>query len=625
MGYSIKQKIDICLMAEANAEMTQTDLALWAKSRFNSTKAPSQTTISRILAKKDELISLKEHEYKLIRRRRLTNTLLRKVLLEWITQCVWNNIPITAPIILSSASNFWKQLPDHLKDGTGEFSFKWCSQFLAKVNINLSTIDRDLYANRLRVWNFEERDYIKRLLANIPDSKIYTLGEVFISHDLHLDKSEYKDSSDILTCMLCTNVDGSDKMDPLIIGRYENYPSFESRSSVKASAKHGVSYHSNRKRWLTSTLFYDWLSIIDKRLALVNKDIVLILDDSASHRVVNIKLQRIRLLYTSSTSNSLPMDWGLEKAFRLSFRYEQFVELQRRQLKRREFTTSEEMEFTMSDTFDVIKTAWNSLPVSRIQSAWKQAGILPDSLTASFTRIKTFDNSLEVRLKRAIDQVVVGERWDVASLMDLSIEKKINKTFLSSEEIVDSCIVDNYDDFDHATGKALRAPFSHTLGQDLERLKRWSKVHQMYGQNNQQNASFEEHYWGLDFQDDLREHFQDDLPEEFQFDENIQDLDMLSPENTVIIPQLHDMSRLGPQAQWTGRSASTPVVNLSAYYLDPAQQSFLTPAQIISNEERLEIVQSFMNVINSDATLAVSRHTRIEVTELYQRLLAEMG
>ena len=57
MGYTIKQKIGICLKAEANPEMTQSDLALWAMKEYNSERPPSQTTISRILNSKNDIIS----------------------------------------------------------------------------------------------------------------------------------------------------------------------------------------------------------------------------------------------------------------------------------------------------------------------------------------------------------------------------------------------------------------------------------------------------------------------------------------------------------------------------------------------------------------------------------------
>lgn len=98
MGYTIKQKIEICLKAESNPHMTQSDLAVWAMKEYGLTRPPSQTTISRILSSKNDIIASKEDEFKLVRRRKQTNPLLRKILTEWITQATWEGIPITTPL-----------------------------------------------------------------------------------------------------------------------------------------------------------------------------------------------------------------------------------------------------------------------------------------------------------------------------------------------------------------------------------------------------------------------------------------------------------------------------------------------------------------------------------------------
>lgn len=93
MGYTIKQKIGICLKAEANPEMTQSDLALWAMKEYNSERPPSQTTISRILNSKNDIISRKESEFELIRRRKRANPLLRRILTEGLPKQIGKEYP----------------------------------------------------------------------------------------------------------------------------------------------------------------------------------------------------------------------------------------------------------------------------------------------------------------------------------------------------------------------------------------------------------------------------------------------------------------------------------------------------------------------------------------------------
>lgn len=137
MGYTIKQKIEICLQSEVNPSMTQSELALWAKEKYGSQKPPSQTTISRILSSKSEILGSKESDFSLVRRRKQSNPLLRKILTEWITQALWESIPITTPIIQLTANAIWTRLRADSKDGNGVFNLKWCNHFVKKLNINL--------------------------------------------------------------------------------------------------------------------------------------------------------------------------------------------------------------------------------------------------------------------------------------------------------------------------------------------------------------------------------------------------------------------------------------------------------------------------------------------------------
>lgn len=75
MGYNIKQKIEIYLNLEVNPQMPQSDLAKWAMKNFSTEKAPSKTTISRILSSKNEILGAKESEFLRGRRGKVSNPL----------------------------------------------------------------------------------------------------------------------------------------------------------------------------------------------------------------------------------------------------------------------------------------------------------------------------------------------------------------------------------------------------------------------------------------------------------------------------------------------------------------------------------------------------------------------
>lgn len=398
-------------MAERHPKWTQLELAKWAYETFQLPKIPSQGTISRLLARKSTYMNCKEHEKDANRLRKPNNLLVRKILQEWISQSLWNGIPITSPIIQDTAQAVWHRIPAEHREGNGSFSYKWISNFLSKMDVNISVLDEEL-PKTPKVWTFEERDVLKAYFSKIPPKDLFTLDEAFLSYNLPLDYAQYEASSiqrriEVATVMLCSNLDGSEKLKPVVVGKYDSYKSFrnyfpnepndpvsQSMLGTKMAKKFDISYHSNRKAWLTSNLFHNWLVRWDKRLVAVNRKIWIVLDDSCCHRIINLRLQNINLVYTSSNSKFLPFNWGVWDEFKTRYRIQQYqalIDLQNRISKniqnknksernecipngKKCLISFEQSQLTMSNAFKFIKKAWDDIPVDAIKANWKSSG-----------------------------------------------------------------------------------------------------------------------------------------------------------------------------------------------------------------------------------------------------------
>lgn len=383
MGYTIKQKIDICLKAESNPEMTQSDLALWAKEKYGSDKPPSQTTISRILSSKNELVASKDADFTLVRRRRQQNPLLRKILGEWITQAIWENIPITTPIIQLTASAIWKRLPMEQKDGNGIFTQKWCSHFVKRLNVCLTGTEQDIAENpgnyKLnKIWKLDEKVELKEYISNLIHKEnykpqdIFTIDEFQLFYQLPLDqifdissidkglKQLSSSPENLLTIMLGCNINGTEKLTPLIVGKYERFDlSQSSHTSLKnlpiqsinqqvllnrLTEIYQIFYKSNGNKWITLSMFQNYLLTLDHKLGNQSppRKILIILDDSSSHRIINVKFNNIRLcylknnisqknpyntLYSGVKFDYLPMSFGIVDEFKILYRLQQYLEM----------------------------------------------------------------------------------------------------------------------------------------------------------------------------------------------------------------------------------------------------------------------------------------------------------
>lgn len=383
MGYTIKQKIDICLKAESDPGMTQADLAIWAQLQYGGSKPPSQTTISRILSSKNDLIASKETDFQLVRRRKQLNPLLRKILSEWITQACWEHIPITTPIIQLTANAIWNRLPNSEKDGNGIFNHKWCNYFIKKLNINLAGNLEDIQNNPSnyklnKVWKLDEKlelkSYLKELIEreNYRPCDIFTIDEFKLFYSLPLDqifdvssidkglKQSSFSTENSLTIMLGCNLDGLEKLTPLIVGKYDRFDvSQSSENNLKHLASTSVStetlmnkitrayqlsYKSNTNKWITSSMFQNYLLTLEHKLSNLSpkRKLLIILDDSSSHRIINLKFKNIRLcylknnndhrnpynsVYSGSKFDYLPMSFGIIEEFKILYRLQQYLEM----------------------------------------------------------------------------------------------------------------------------------------------------------------------------------------------------------------------------------------------------------------------------------------------------------
>lgn len=464
---SIEQRYNICLMAERHPKWTQLELARWAYEAFQLPKTPSQGTISRLLAKKDVYMNCKDNEKAANRVRRPNNVLVRRILQEWVSQSIWNGIPINSPIIQDTAQSVWYRIPAEHREGNGSFSYKWINNFLSKMDVNISNLDEEL-PKPPKVWTFEERNVLKEFFAKLPPQDLFTLDETFLAYNLPLDYAQYETSQiqrkvEVASVMLCSNLEGSEKLKPVVVGKYNSYRSFrnyfpeepsdplsQSLLGEKMARRFGISYHSNRKSWLTSNLFHDWLARWDKRLAADNRKIWIILDDSCSHRIINPRLKNIELIYTSANSRFLPFNWGVLDEFKTRYRIQQYqalIDLQKTFEKRthkKMLITFEQSQLTMSNAFKFIKKAWKGIPVETIRANWKSSGILPPEMiqldeTVSMAFKK--NEGLEAKLNSLCNEFYCAKKWDHDVLLDLNIENK-NTNFLSTEELVESAIVD---------------------------------------------------------------------------------------------------------------------------------------------------------------------------------------
>lgn len=570
MGYTIKQKIEICLKSEANPQMTQTDLATWAMKNFSSDKPPSQTTISRILSSKNDILGAKESEFQLVRRRKVSNPLLRRILTEWITQARWEKIPITTPIIQLTANAIWTRLPANVKKGNGVFNHKWCNHFVKKLNINLTGSPESIKENvgfaLNKVWQLDEKIELKRYVAQLIAEKnyrpqdLFTIDEFLLLYSLPLDQIfdvSYIDKGlaqnnnapeHMLTIMLGCNLDGSEKLNPLVVAKHDTFdvsasshPAFKSHPNSgqlpphalanKVSEVYQISYKFNDNKWITSSIFQNYLLSLDHKIDSVspNRNILIFLDNSSSHRIINLEFKHIKLIYMENASKHknpyggtfkgmkfdyIPMSFGIIDEFKILFRLQQYLEMINKQRNHTDteggtspMSRSQKLpvqnsglpEILSENDYNVpfikviewVKRSWDSISQEKIFLAWKKTFIVsfkqpwPASdiivkedaeklLSTYMTALYTFDpqKSFE-KLKEIMNYLNVVIPWDVEELIGLVNERsKVSLNYVSIDEIIGSCTLGAQDEehepiFIDENLNSIGTPQSSWFGNDI--------------------------------------------------------------------------------------------------------------------------------------------------------------
>ena len=117
-----------------------------------------------------------------------------------------------------------------------------------------------------------------------------------------------------ITLAFIVNATGTETVNPIVIGHNKNPHCFKGWKPNTI-----VSYYYNSNAWMTMEIFSDWLLNLNKTLKLLNRTILLTLDNAGGHNVtddVKIQLSNIVLEYfdPNVTSHIQPLDMGIKRS-----------------------------------------------------------------------------------------------------------------------------------------------------------------------------------------------------------------------------------------------------------------------------------------------------------------------
>ena len=119
-----------------------------------------------------------------------------------------------------------------------------------------------------------------------------------------------------ITVLCCSNLTGTDKCKLLVIGKSLRPRCFKNVNVDNLP----VTYRANKKAWMTSQIFTEWLAAWDSYLTKVNLKILLLV--AAHPHVSTLKNIQLEFLPPNTTSLIQPMDQGIIKSLKTLYRKE---------------------------------------------------------------------------------------------------------------------------------------------------------------------------------------------------------------------------------------------------------------------------------------------------------------
>jgi hypothetical protein len=109
---------------------------------------------------------------------------------------------------------------------------------------------------------------------------------------------------------------GTEKLDLFVIGKSAKPRCFKNVKSLP------VIYKSNKKAWMTSKLFEEYMLDLDRKFELEKRKVLMFSDNCPSHPKMQNKLQNIQLEFfpPNMTSTLQPMDLGIIQNLKVHYR-----------------------------------------------------------------------------------------------------------------------------------------------------------------------------------------------------------------------------------------------------------------------------------------------------------------
>jgi hypothetical protein len=400
------QKKEICLAKQIAPFPTNQDLA--------NAYDIGKSTVGDILREKEKWLTIDDDssDANKKKRRNLLYDDVDQALAIWVEQALNAGLDLSGDILKEKAVAFAELLN---KNGF-KASDGWLSGFKERHNIKEYVKHGEAgSAPILELPTYREQ--IKSITSQYQLSDIFNADETGLFWKLEPSRvlstgpvAGRKKSKERITIMLTCNANGTEKLKPLLIHKYQNPRAIinVNKDTLK------VKYYWNIKAWMQTSIFNDYLKDLNNEMKKQNRNILLLLDNAPTHSIsesTNLTNVRVYFLPPNTTAFLQPCDAGIINSFKVNYKK---LFLQKKISDYEEERNGQEYEkISIKHAIKFTAKAWKKVTSQTIVNCWKKTGILPDYDINSneIENMSSTLNSLNVRefndLQNLIDELAL--------------------------------------------------------------------------------------------------------------------------------------------------------------------------------------------------------------------------
>ncbi|KAG2215771.1 hypothetical protein INT45_009412, partial [Circinella minor] len=377
-----RQKLAICLKKQRE-KITQSELARWAKDEFKLDKLPGQQTISDILKKEEEYMAMTEHRLNAKKIREPALPELELLLAQYITDMANASQPISMASIIHQAKIQCRRRQLEVPEDF-QFSIGWLTKFMRRYGFKSRRIHGESGEVEVNADNIQDEfNAVKAKISEFPPERIYNIDETGLFYKQVPRRTISKQSigglkvdKNRITVVCVCNADGSHRISPYFIGRYETGQGFNGKIS------NAYKYYNNTKAWMTKEIFRKILRKIDSAVYAAHKGkrVLLLMDNAPSHKNLDIKLENIEIcmLPPNTTSHYQPLDAGIIAAFKKKYRAMLFHQAT---IRYNEGKLEKLYDIKLKQALDWSKMAWERVTPETIRNCFLHTGLMSNEVS----------------------------------------------------------------------------------------------------------------------------------------------------------------------------------------------------------------------------------------------------